>query len=80
MTDRSAQARALARVRWWQAIADAHPAATDGLDAGCEPGLEAGPDVDPGDVVWLILFADVEWTDRRALMLRAAEWRELFGG
>ncbi|RPI07364.1 MAG: hypothetical protein EHM63_07895 [Actinobacteria bacterium] len=29
---------------------------------------------------WLVLLADVDRGDRRALLVRAQEWRELFGG
>jgi len=80
MTDRADQAFHLIRLRWWEGIADAWPRATDLLDAGCEPGLDRGPEVDPDHIVWLVLFADVDWTDEDALQNRAREWRELFGG
>ena len=80
MTDRTEQSNALRRLRWWNVIANAHPSETDHLDAGCEPGLELGPDVDDRDVVWLVLFADVDWLDEVALARRADEWRALFGG
>ena len=80
MTDRPGQALALARLRWWANIAETYPHATDGLDAGCQPDLELGPNVDPPDIIWLILFADVSWDDEAALRARAAEWRDLFDG
>jgi hypothetical protein len=80
MTDRADQALHLARLRWWRGISEAYPRATDLLDAGCEPGLDMGPQVDPEHIPYLVLFADVDWTDEDSLLSRAREWRELFGG
>lgn len=79
-SDRTGQSLALQRLRWWADLSEAYPRATDLLDAGCEPGLQLGPRVEDDDLPWLILFADVDWTDADALRDRAAEWRDLFGG
>lgn len=49
------------------------------LDAGCEPGLEMAVEVAPENIPYLVLFADVDWWDLRALRRRADEWRALFG-
>lgn len=43
-------------------------------------GCEIGPDgaIDDDDVDWIVLFADVDRTDRRAVRARRHEWQELF--
>ena len=79
-TDRADQSLALARLRWWQGISEAFPEGTDLLDAQCQPNLDRGPEIEPAHIVWLVLFADVDLLDEDAVLSRAREWRELFGG
>lgn len=51
----------------------------DEWDGMCDLDFEMAPRTDDDEVVPLVLFADVEFTDPDAVAERVREWRELFG-
>lgn len=49
------------------------------LDAGCNGERMIDP-IPDDQTVWLVLFASVLYREPAAILARAREWRELFGG